>query len=136
SPGATGSVVMGSGAMAPGVTSPDRLAADPAGSDSSVGGSSSGGSSAHGSSAERRPVDRRSAPGPRLGQVTGDHRAAGMDLREQGTLPSNLPPLQCEHLVRIIGELLTNAHRPGAAGPVHLSIRAGEGPTGDAATII
>src|SRR5699024_39716 len=48
-------------------------------------------------------------------------------------LPSEQSPLQGEHLVRSVGELLTNAHRHGSAGPVHLAIRAGEGPTGQSA---
>lgn len=113
---ATAPDATGSSATAPDATGPNRSASDSTGSDSSAGGPS--------------------APAPRLEQVTGDHRAAGMDLRAQGALPSELPPLQGEHLVRIVGELLTNAHRHGAAGPVHLSIRAGEGMTGDAATII
>src|SRR5690625_4330237 len=124
--GAAGSGAAGSGATGPQGTGPDapgpeRLASDAADPDSSAGGSSA--------------LDS-SAPASRLEQVMDDHRAAGMDLRLRGALPSELSPLQGEHLVRIVGELLTNAHRHGAAGPVHLAIRAGEGPTGQAAMTI
>ena len=124
--GAAGSGAAGSGATGPQGTGPDapgpeRLASDAADPDSSAGGSSA--------------LDS-SAPASRLEQVMDDHRAAGMDLRLRGALPSELSPLQGAHLVRIVGELLTNAHRHGAAGPVHLAIRAGEGPTGQAAMTI
>ena len=124
--GAAGSGAAGSGATGPQGTGPDapgpeRLVSDAADPDSSAGGSSA--------------LDS-SAPASRLEQVMDDHRAAGMDLRLRGALPSELSPLQGEHLVRIVGELLTNAHRHGAAGPVHLAIRAGEGPTGQAAMTI
>src|SRR5699024_11629827 len=90
----------GTGPDGPG---PERLASDAADPDSSAGGSSA--------------LDS-STPASRLEQVMDDHRAAGMDLRLRGALPSELSPLQGEHLVRIVGELLTNAHRHGAAGPV------------------
>lgn len=73
---------------------------------------------------------------PRLEHVAEDHRAAGMELHQQFHLPAGLPQLQREHLVRIVGELLTNAHRHGAAGPVHLTIRAEAGPSGEPVTAI
>ena len=72
----------------------------------------------------------------RLEHVAEDHRAAGMELHEQFHLPAGLPQLQREHLVRVVGELLTNAHRHGAAGPVHLTIRAAAGPSGEPATAL
>lgn len=119
--GAAGSGATGPQGTGPDAPGPERLASDAADPDSSAGGSSA--------------LDS-SAPASRLEQVMDDHRAAGMDLRLRGALPSELSPLQGEHLVRIVGELLTNAHRHGAAGPVHLAIRAGEGPTGQAAMTI
>src|SRR5699024_5270230 len=113
-------------------------AAGSAAADSGAGDSGAAGSGAadRDSSAGGPSARDSSAPASRLEQVMDDHRAAGMDLRLRGALPSELSPLQGEHLVRIVGELLTNAHRHGAAGPVHLAIRAGEGPTGQAAMTI
>lgn len=72
----------------------------------------------------------------RLEQVAEDHRAAGMELHQQLHLSADLPQLQREHLVRVVGELLTNAHRHGAAGPVHLTIRAETGPSGEPVTAV
>ena len=78
----------------------------------------------------------RSGLRARLEHVAEDHRAAGMELHEQLHLPADLPQLQQEHLLRVVGELLTNAHRHGAAGPVHLTIRAEAGPSGEPVTAI
>lgn len=50
------------------------------------------------------------------------HRIAGMDLREEIALPEDLAPLQQRHLLRCVAELLTNAHRHGGDGPVHVSL--------------
>ncbi len=71
-----------------------------------------------------------------LDGVLEDHRRAGMDLRAEGEIPTELPAVQGEHLVRIVTELLTNAHRHGGAGPVVLRIGAGPGPTGERSAVV
>ena len=72
----------------------------------------------------------------RLDRILQDHRRAGMDLRADLTLPRGVPVPQHEHLVRIVTEMLTNAHRHGGSGPVHLHLHEQHGPTGERATVI
>ncbi|GAA1737750.1 sensor histidine kinase [Brachybacterium phenoliresistens] len=62
----------------------------------------------------------------RLEAVLAEHRRAGMDLHAQVDVPPDLPAVQGEHLVRILAELLANAHRHGGPGPVELRL----GPVG------
>ena len=54
------------------------------------------------------------------------HRRAGMDLRRRGELPADIVPLQRRHLLRGLGELLANAQRHAAPGPVTLDLGADE----------
>ncbi len=72
----------------------------------------------------------------RLEAVLLDHREAGMDLRTEVVVPAGLPALQHEHLARLVTELLTNAHRHGSDGPVHLRIHGGRDSAGLPAVIV
>lgn len=45
-----------------------------------------------------------------------------MDLRRRGELPGDIVPLQRRHLLRGLGELLANAQRHAAPGPVVLEL--------------
>lgn len=67
------------------------------------------------------------AAGDELERLLAGHRRAGMDLRRRGELPADLAPLQHRHLVRGLGELLTNAQRHAAPGPVTLVLGADDG---------
>lgn len=73
---------------------------------------------------------------PRLEAVLEDHRRAGMDLRAEVEMPPDLSPVQGEHLVRIVTELLTNAHRHGGEGPVRLRVRIGQDEAGGRAVVL
>lgn len=73
---------------------------------------------------------------PRLDAVLEDHRRAGMDLRARCEVPPEVPSVQGEHLVRVVTELLTNAHRHGGAGPVELRVSAGQDAAGERAMVV
>lgn len=83
-------------------------------------------------------ADGKAAPAPlrALDGVLEDHRRAGMDLRAELEVPQDLPAVQGEHLVRIVAELLTNAHRHGGDGPVELRIGAGRDGAGQRAVVV
>lgn len=86
---------------------------------------------------ERAADGRCPADPPRLlDGVLEDHRRAGMDLRVEGEMPRELPAVQGEHLLRIVTELLTNAHRHGGDGPVHLRLGTGRGAAGERAAVV
>jgi signal transduction histidine kinase len=62
------------------------------------------------------------APEEELECLLADLRRTGMDLRRRGELPADLAPLARRHLLRGLGELLVNARRHGAPGPVLLDL--------------
>lgn len=59
---------------------------------------------------------------PDVEQIVAANRRAGLDLSARIDLPEHLPELLRRNLNRIVTELLTNAHRHGAAGPVRLTL--------------
>lgn len=73
----------------------------------------------------------RSTPGPTgapaevgasLEALLASHRDTGMDLRRRGEVPADLAPLARRHLTAALGELLTNARRHAAPGPVTVAV--------------
>ncbi len=87
----------------------------------------------HPAAPDGRATDAPAAPGDgpaardELERLLAGHRRAGMDLHRRGELPADLAPLQHRHLVRGLGELLTNAQRHAAPGPVTLVLGADDG---------
>lgn len=87
----------------------------------------------HPAAPDGRVRDAPAAPGDEpaaedeLERLLAGHRRAGMDLRRRGELPADLAPLQHRHLARGLGELLTNAQRHAAPGPVTLALGADDG---------
>ncbi|MGP9539783.1 sensor histidine kinase [Brachybacterium sp. AOP43-C2-M15] len=67
-------------------------------------------------------ADGGTAPLADLEQLLAAHRAAGMELRSRIALPEGLAELQRSQLLRCVSELLSNAHRHGASGPVDLAL--------------
>ncbi|WP_425953777.1 sensor histidine kinase [Xylanimonas sp. McL0601] len=59
-----------------------------------------------------------------LDDVVDAHRRAGMDLHAEVSLTDDLPGLLRRSVERIATEALTNAHRHGGPGPVHLRVAA------------
>ena len=72
-------------------------------------------------------ADGGTAPPAALEQLLAAHRASGMDLRARVVLPEGLAELQRSQLLRCVSELLSNAHRHGASGPVDLTLTSEDG---------
>jgi signal transduction histidine kinase len=81
---------------------------------------------------EEGPDGRREdPPGERaldrdIAQLLASQRGAGMDLRARVELSVPPAPLLRRHLLRAATELLTNARRHGASGPVRMTLTSGE----------
>lgn len=71
---------------------------------------------------QEAPSSTSPPPARSLAQLIEGHRRSGMTLRTDLDLPDELPPLAARHLERILAELLANARRHGAPGPVDVTV--------------